>query len=81
MTAPQPATPVDDTYWYEHRRELEPGQIFRLADGSIVMLDKTVPGDGTKWYVVDRFNGHWSYEGSTIEPGELRSMPLDGVPK
>lgn len=56
--------------WYERRHELEPGQIFTTFDGSVVKLDRRVPGDGTKWYVAD-WMGHWSYEDSTIEPGDL----------
>lgn len=55
--------------WYERRHELRPDMIFRTHDG-VVMLDRRVPGDGTQWYVADWFNG-WSYEDSTIEPGEL----------
>lgn len=56
--------------WYEHRGDLEGGQIFRCRDGSVVMLDRRVPGDGTKWYVADWHIG-WSYEDGTVEPGDL----------
>ena len=42
-------------------------------DGSIVKLDRTVPGDGTKWYVADWSNG-WAYYDATIEPGDLKTM-------
>ena len=56
--------------WYERRAELEPGQIFRTYDNSIVLLDRRVPGDGTQWYVADWWNG-WSYMDSKIEPGDL----------
>lgn len=56
--------------WYERRDELKCGDIFTTRDGSVVMLDGTVPGDGTKWRVLDWFNG-WSDEGGTIEPGDL----------
>lgn len=63
--------------WYERRDELEGGQIFRLRDGSIVMLDWRVPGDGTKWLVADWAGTHWSYEGSTIEPGDLAERLAD----
>ena len=62
--------------WYERRDELRQGQVFRLADDSVVMLDRTVPGDGSKWYVADWSNG-WSYYDSTIEPGELRGEPIE----
>lgn len=62
---------MSETDWYERRDELEPDQIFRMQDGSIVKLDRRVPGDGTAWYVADWFNGHWSYEDSRIEPGDL----------
>ena len=36
--------------WYEARDELKGGMIFTLADGDEIMLDRRVPGDGTKWY-------------------------------
>jgi hypothetical protein len=57
--------------WYERRHELAPEQVFRSYDGSVVKLDRTVPGDGTKWYVADWLHGGWSHEDSTIEPGDL----------
>lgn len=67
--------------WYEHRHELEPGMVFSSCYG-LVKLDRGVPGDGTKWYVADWRVGYiskrcgnapsgWSYEDSTIEPGDL----------
>ena len=57
-------------YWYEQRHTLCEGQMFRAVDGDIVKLDRTVPGDGTRWYVADWNNG-WSYYDSTIEPSDL----------
>ena len=57
--------------WYERRDELKPDQVFCTHDGNIVKLDRRVPGDGTKWYVLDWYNGHWSCCDSTIEPGDL----------
>jgi hypothetical protein len=66
---PAPVSPDD---WYERRNELMPGQIFRTHDGSIVKLDRTVPGDGTKWYVADWWGSGWAYMDSTIEPGDLK---------
>lgn len=59
--------------WYERRDELEHGQMFRTHAGEVVKLDRRVPGDGTKWYVADWWRG-WSYEDSTIEPGDLDCM-------
>lgn len=67
--------------WYERRNELEPGMVFNSCWG-VVKLDRTVPGDGTRWYVADWRVGYsgprcgtvpsgWSYEDSTIEPGDL----------
>ena len=55
--------------WYERRHELEQGMVFRTYNG-VVKLDRTVPGDGSKWYVADWHNG-WSYYDSTMEPGDL----------
>ena len=60
-------------YWYENRDKLTSGQMFRCVDGSLVKLDRTVPGDGTRWYVADWNNG-WSYCDSTIEPSDLVEM-------
>lgn len=61
--------------WYERRHELRTGQVFRLRDGSLVMLDRSVPGDGSKWYVADfDLSGNWSYMDSTVEPGDLDSL-------
>lgn len=57
-------------YWYEHRDELKSGQIFKMYDGSLVKLDRRVPGDGTQWYVADWWDG-WEYTDSKIEPGDL----------
>jgi hypothetical protein len=56
--------------WYTRRDELRPEQVFRTSDGSVVKLDRTVPGDGTKWYTADWWNG-WAYMDSTVEPGDL----------
>ena len=62
--------------WYERRRELREGMVFNTAYG-LVKLDRTVPGDGTKWYVADSYGpGKWCYEHSTIEPGDLIGEPL-----
>lgn len=57
--------------WYERRHELEPGQRFRLHDGSVVELDRTVPGDATQWYVYDIEGDAVFHEDRTIEPGDL----------
>lgn len=65
--------PHDD--WYGKRDSLREGQVFRVNDGSLVKLDRRVPGDGTKWYVADWWNG-WAYFDSTIEPGDLISQEV-----
>lgn len=63
---------ADETDWYERRGELEPDQVFRMFDGSVVMLDRRVPCDGTQWYVLDRaYNGGWLHQDTRIEPGDL----------
>lgn len=59
------------TDWYARRDELCPEQIFTTQDGLIVKLDRTVPGDGTKWYVASYWVGSWCYDDGTIEPGDL----------
>lgn len=67
---------ADQIDWYEHQHELEAGLIFQHIQGGYVMLDRSVPGDGTKWYVADWIGGRWLYEDATIEPGELMGEPL-----
>lgn len=63
--------------WYERRNELEPGQFFKTSDGSIVQLERRVPGDGTKWYVQSWSSGGWLCEDATIEPGDLEDKIED----
>ncbi len=62
--------------WYERRNELEMGTIFRRADGSIVMLESYVPGDGTLMYVANRISGSWCHYDSTAEPSDLVGEPM-----
>jgi len=57
--------------WYARREELLSGACFRTREGSIVRLDRRVPGDGTRWYVLDFYSGSWFAEDGTIEPGDL----------
>lgn len=69
------------TDWYERRDDLCGGMVFRTHDGPIVKLDRTVPGDGTKWYAAtwsDYSNG-WTYDDYTIEPGDLTGEPADSA--
>ncbi|NJL70725.1 MAG: hypothetical protein HC888_03495 [Candidatus Competibacteraceae bacterium] len=47
--------------WYERRNELHIGMIFRTRHQGIVMLDGYVPGDGTRMYCADRYEGRWIY--------------------
>lgn len=61
------------TDWYENRHELRPYMIFRTHDG-YVMLDGSVPGDATKWRVLDWYEGAWFHEDGTIEPGDLLEL-------
>jgi hypothetical protein len=67
--------------WYERRDELNCDDVFTSANG-LVKLDRRVPGDGTKWYAADWWNGSWAYMDSTIEPGDLidrASDPSEGA--
>lgn len=50
---------------------LEEGQVWHCRDGSRVKLDRRVPGDGTKWYVQDWWDGSWACMDNTVEPGDL----------
>ena len=60
--------------WYERRDDLCGGMVFRTSDDSIVELYQRVPGDGTKWRVLDFYNGAFLNDGSTLEPGDLREI-------
>lgn len=68
--------------WYERRHELEPGQVFTMFDGSIVRLDRRVPGDGTAWIVDDWDEHHknWACYEARIEPGDLVERLSDNYP-
>ena len=67
-------TPQD---WYERRSELRPGQVFITHDDEKVMLDRAVPGDGTKWYVANWHRDTWIYMDATIEPCDLCERLVD----
>lgn len=58
--------------WHEKRHELKPEDIFFDCEGDLLKLDRTVPGDGSKWYVAVWRNGSWGYYDDTVEPGCLR---------
>lgn len=66
-----------DEDWYERRDDLREGDVFRCHDGDIVKLDHQVPGDATKWRVASWYNGHWSYDEGSIEPGDLKEKIAD----
>lgn len=68
------------TDWYQRRHELMPNQVFKARDGSLVKLDRRVPGDGTKWYVANWWNG-WCYQDDTIEPSDLVQHAADPARK
>ena len=69
------------TDWYDRRHELQPDQVFRMHDGSIVKLDRMVPGDGTDWYVADWSNG-WTHWDNRIHPSDLcEQLPSNFVPQ
>lgn len=64
--------------WYARRDDLRVDQVFRIYDGSLIKLDRTVPGDATRWYVANWWNG-WAYYDATIEPGDLIELVPDPV--
>lgn len=63
--------------FYELRHTLEPEQTFVDFQGGLVKLDRSVPGDGSRWYVADWISGSWAYMDSTIEPGDLVARAAD----
>jgi len=68
------------TDWYERRSELKADMVFSTYDGSLVKLDRPVPGDATKWYVADWTGRSWSYCDGTNEPGDLVDQVADPKP-
>jgi hypothetical protein len=62
------------TDWYERRDELKPDMVFRNQEGSLVKLDRRVPGDGTRWYAAIMWGDTWAYMDHTIEPSDLREL-------
>lgn len=58
-------------YWYKNRSKLRPELIFITDGNEVVKLDRSVPGDATKWYVADLYKQGWSYNDSTVEASEL----------
>jgi len=58
-------------YWYENKNSLRPEMMFITDSNEVVKLDRSVPGDATKWYVADITSRGWSYFDSTIEASEL----------
>lgn len=77
--APAAGDALDAVDWYERRRELESGMIFRTASG-VVQLDRPVPGDGTKWYVLAWNGDGWSAYDDTVEPVDLIGAPVANHP-
>ena len=67
------------TDWYERRHDLLSGMVFRDYSGALVQLDRTVPGDGTRWYAAtwNDYTKGWSFEDYTIEPGDLVEQVAD----
>ena len=61
----------DATDWYEQKHRLRPQMIFLTKSGEVVQLDRSVPGDGTKWYVANLYIRGWTFEDGTVEPGDL----------
>lgn len=68
-------------YWYDNRDRLNQGDVCTLENGSVVKLDRRVPGDGTDWYVLDYvqhyFDKHWYWtdNDSKIHPSEILKGP------
>jgi hypothetical protein len=59
--------------WYEHRHELEVGDVFETHRGHVVALEnRTVIGDPC-WRVVSLLNGEWFYDGDVVHPSDLKT--------
>lgn len=57
--------------WYEERHQLRADMVFMLTDGSVIQLDRRVPGDGTEWYALEWMGERWVAEDLTVHPGDF----------
>ena len=64
-------------YWYDNRDKLKSGMMFVLEDGDRVVLDRRVPGDGTRWYAANVVSGKLFFEDYEVEPGDLATLLED----
>lgn len=58
--------------WYENRDNIKIGDRFITHDGRIVEIDRHVPGDATKMYVLSYYNNNFFADDDTVEPGDLK---------
>jgi len=61
-------------YWYDNKSQLKSDLIFITDGNEVVKLDRSVPGDATKWYIADLYKSGWCYNDSTVEATELNYL-------
>lgn len=66
----------EEDYWYDHRDELNEGDIFITQWGRKVALDRRVPGDGANWYVASYDISGWYYGDEVIHPSDLKTRVM-----
>lgn len=60
--------------WYEHRHELEVGDVFTTHwEGKVALDRKASDVHNSAWYVVDCINGYWYHNDNIIHPIELKA--------
>jgi hypothetical protein len=62
--------------WYEHRHELEVGDVFTTHRGHKVALEGHVMIDNINWHVVSFLNGEWHYFGEIVSPSDLKTRMM-----
>lgn len=63
--------PMPSDYWYDNKHLLRADMVFQCSDGSIIRLDRRIPGDGTEWYALEWIDGRWCAEDLTVHPGDF----------
>ena len=63
--------PMPPDYWYDNKHLLRADMVFKCDDGSIIKLDRRIPGDGTEWYALEWLEDRWGAEDLTGHPGDF----------
>lgn len=62
----------------DNNLELSEDMIFRTTSGTIIRLDRRVPGDSNRWFVAI-WEGYWCFDETIVEPGDLIGRPAASI--